>query len=65
MILAKSVNANHSDWLRKLYHTRSAHRMTIKTPTGMSPYQLVFCKACHLPVEIECKELLALKHLNL
>jgi hypothetical protein len=29
--------------------------MAYKTPLGMSPYQLVYWKTWHLPVEIEFK----------
>ncbi|XP_014499219.1 uncharacterized protein LOC106760271 [Vigna radiata var. radiata] len=36
----------------------------MKTSMGLSPFQMVYGKACHLPVEMEHQALWALKILN-
>ncbi|RDX80265.1 hypothetical protein CR513_39214, partial [Mucuna pruriens] len=42
-----------------------ARRTTYRTPLGMYPYWIVFCKACHLLVELEHKAYWAVKQCNL
>ena len=61
----KVVNSNRKDWSLKLLDSLWAYRIAYKTILGMSPYRLVYGKACHLPVEIEYKTWWAVKKLNL
>nr|GEV91029.1 reverse transcriptase domain-containing protein [Tanacetum cinerariifolium] len=46
--------------LATAYHPQT----TFKTPVGCTPYNLIYGKACHLPIELEHKAYWALKHAN-
>lgn len=42
-----------------------AYRTAYKTPIGMSPFQLVYGKPCHLPMELEHKAYWVVKQCNI
>ncbi|KAH9803133.1 hypothetical protein KPL71_001653 [Citrus sinensis] len=63
-ILEKVVNPTRKDWSLHLHDSLWAYRTAYKTPLNMSPYRIVYGKACHLPLELEQKAHWALTKLN-
>nr|GEY08297.1 reverse transcriptase domain-containing protein [Tanacetum cinerariifolium] len=64
-IFEKTVKDNLAIWSRKLDDALWAFRTAYKTPTGTTPYKLIYGKNCHLPFEIEHRAYWALKNCNL
>ena len=52
-IVQKMDNEMGKGWKDKLPDALWAYRIAYKTPIGMSPYQLIYEKNYHLPVELE------------
>ncbi|XP_074346596.1 uncharacterized protein LOC141685391 [Apium graveolens] len=59
------VSPTRIDWSLKLDEAVWAYRIAFKTPLGISLFQLVYGKACHLLAELEHMAYWALKKLNL
>ena len=64
-IMEKTVNSSRKDWSKKIDDAHWAYRAAVKTLLGMSPFQLVFGKACDCPVELEHRAYWATRLLNM
>jgi transposase InsO family protein len=63
-ILQKTVNQMGRRWKSKLSEALWAYRTAYKMPISMTPYQLVYGKSYHLPVELEHKAFRDIKKWN-
>ena len=64
-ILEKMVASSRKYWSNKLDEALWAYTTSYKTLIALSPFQLIYEKACHLPLELEYKAYWSLKTLNL
>ena len=64
-ILEKTINSSRKDWSKKIEDALWAYRTAFKTPLGMSPFRIIYGKACHLPVELEHRAFWATRQLNM
>jgi hypothetical protein len=61
-ILQKTVNQMGRSWRSKLSEALWAYQTAYKTLIDMMPYQLVYEKTCHFPIELEHKAFRAIKN---
>ena len=63
-ILKKTIRLDGKDWAHKLPDALWAYQTIYKTPIKMSPFWLIFGKACYCSVELEHRAYWAIKKLN-
>ena len=63
--MEKTINNSGKDWSKKIEDALWAYRTTFKTPLGMSPFRIVYGKACHLLVELKHRAYWATQQLNM
>ncbi|GKD97239.1 reverse transcriptase domain-containing protein, partial [Tanacetum coccineum] len=63
-LISDRVKDNPAVWSRKLDDALWAFRTAYKTPTGTTPYKLLYGKNCHLLFEIKHRAYWALKNCN-
>ncbi|GJX92737.1 reverse transcriptase domain-containing protein [Tanacetum coccineum] len=63
-ILEKIVKDNPAIWPRKLDDALWDFRTAYKTPTGTTPYKLIYGNNCHMPFEIKHRAYWAFKNYN-
>jgi len=56
-ILVKTVNNSHKDWHLRIPYALWSYRTSIRTPTGATPFPLVYGSEVVLPLEIEIPSL--------
>jgi transposase InsO family protein len=60
-ILNRTIEKGGKDWSKKFDGALWAYRTVFKTPIGMTTYQFVYGKACHIPIELEHKAYCVIK----